>query len=252
MISRLLAVAIAAALTTLAACGGSDTDAAGDKKVVVKVLAAASLTEAFTQLETTYEKAHPNTDIQLSFDSSAILVEQLSQGQKADVLATADEKTMAAAQKANLLDGDSRAFATNMLTIVTPAGNAAKVTGLDTMGKFAICIAAAPCGAAAKELLKLNSISAKPITEEQNVKGVLTKVTLGEVDAGLVYVSDARAAGDKVEIIKTANASEVVNVDPIALLKTASDSKAAKAWIDLVSGQAGQKVLADLGFGPRG
>ncbi len=251
MIRRLLVLAVATALT-LTACGGSDTAPAEGKTTVVKVVAASSLTEAFTKLETAYEKAHPGTDIQLSFDSSAILVEQLTQGMKADVLATADEKTMTRARQAGLLKGQAESFATNTLTIVTPAGNPAKVAGLDSLGTYAACVAAAPCGAATKELLKLNSIDAKPTTEEQNVKGVLTKVTLGEVDAGLVYVSDARAAGDKVEIVKAANASEVVNVDPIASLKTTTDAKAAKAWIDLVLGPAGQKVFADLGFGPRG
>ncbi len=245
-------VAVATALATLTACAESDSAPTEGKKSVVKIVAASSLTEAFTQLETAHEKSHPDVDIQLSFDSSAILVEQLAQGLKADVLATADEMTMARAQQEDLLKGQAESFATNTLTIVTPAGNPAKVEGLDNLGMYAACVPAAPCGAATKELLKLNKVSSKPTTEEQNVKGVLTKVTLGEVDAGLVYVSDARAAKDKVEIVTTTNASEVVNVDPIALLKTTTDAKAAKAWIDLVTGPDGQKVLADLGFGPRG
>ena len=234
---------------TLAGCG---SDAPTDDESL-HVLAAASLTEPFTELEATYEKAHPDVDVKLSFGSSAILVEQISQGLAADVLATADEKSMVKAVSAGVVSGKSEPFATNTLVIVTPAGNPAKITGLNDLAKakFAVCVPAAPCGDATKRLFAVDQFAGKPATEEENVKGVLTKVTSGEVDAGIVYVSDAQAAGDKVDVVQAENASEVVNVDPIAAVKGGKNAGAAKEWIDLVTGSEGQKVLEAHGFDPR-
>jgi molybdate transport system substrate-binding protein len=233
----------------LAGCGSGDAR----DRTTLRVLAAASLTESFTALEKVYEKAHPDVDVTLSFDSSAILVEQLSQGLDADVLATADEKSMDQAVSAGVVTGKPRAFATNTLVIVTPRGNPAGITGIDDLKhvKYAVCVPAAPCGDATKRLFALDRFTGQAATEEENVKGVLTKVTSGEVDAGLVYVSDARSAGDEVEVVPAANASEVVNVDPIAAVKGTRNGAAARDWIALVTGRQGQKVLAQHGFGPR-
>lgn len=242
-----VAALVLAMSLVLAACG----DSGGRTKL--RVLAAASLTESFTDLEKTYEKAHPDVEVTLSFDSSAILVEQLSRGLDADVLATADEKSMDQAVSAHVISGRPRAFATNTLVIVTPPGNPAGITGIDDLAgtKFAVCVPAAPCGDATKRLFALDRFTGRPATEEENVKGVLTKVTSGEVDAGLVYASDAKSAGDEVEVVPAANASEVVNVDPIAAVKGTRNGAAARDWIALVTGQQGQKVLAQHGFGPR-
>lgn len=247
---KVIGVLAVIATLTLAGCG---TDDSAGERSTLRVLAAASLTESFTALEKTYEKAHPDVDVTLSFDSSAILVEQISQGLEADVLATADQKSMDKAVAADVVAGTPVAFATNTLVIVTPAGNPAGITGIDDLAKatFAVCVPASPCGDAAKRLFALDQFTGKPATEEENVKGVLTKVTAGEVDAGLVYVSDAQAAGDKVDVVRAENASEVVNVDPIAAVKGSKNAGAAEDWIDLVIGTQGQKVLASHGFGPR-
>ena len=248
-----LALALVSVTLVVSACGsdGSDTDA-GSETSTLTVLAASSLTEAFTELEKTYEEANPEVDVKLSFDSSAILVEQLSQGLEADLLATADEKSMDKAVSADVVSGDPVAFATNTLVIATPAGNPAGIKGIDDLADadFAVCVPAAPCGDAAKRLFELDQFTGKPATEEENVKGVLTKVTAGEVDAGLVYVSDAKAAGDKVDVVQAENASEVVNVDPIAMVKGSRNTDAAKDWIALVTGPDGQKLLESYGFGP--
>ena len=237
-------------LAALPACTGSSEP----RTSKIRVLAAASLTESFTRFEAVYEDKHTGVDVELSFDSSSILVEQLRQGLAADVLATADGTSMARAQKYDLLKGAPMPFATNSLTLITPPGNPAGVNGVaDLPGKtLAVCVPAAPCGAATIELFKLNDLEIKAATEEQNVKGVLTKVTLGEVDAGLVYASDALAAGDKVQTIPTKNASEVIIADPIALLAGTGNPEAAQDWIDLVLSVEGQKILASFGFGPRG
>jgi molybdate transport system substrate-binding protein len=235
---------------TLSGCGSDTSD---HDESTLKVLAAASLTEPFTALEKTYEKAHPAVDVKLSFDSSAILVEQISQGLAADVLATADEKSMAKAVSAGVISGKPQPFATNTLVIVTPADNPATITGIDDLAKakFAVCVPAAPCGDATKRLFALDQFTGSPATEEESVKGVLTKVTSGEVDAGLVYVSDAQAAGDEVKVVAAENASEVVNVNPIAAVKGGKNPDAAKDWIDVVTSADGQKVLASHGFTPR-
>ena len=246
------AIGVLAAVATLTLAGCGSDDSSGERSTL-RVLAASSLTESFTDLEKNYEKAHPDVDVTLSFDSSAILVEQLSQGLEADVLATADQKSMDKAVAADVVAGTPVPFATNTLVIVTPAGNPAGIKGIDDLAKatFAVCVPAAPCGDATKLLFALDQFTGKPATEEENVKGVLTKVTAGEVDAGLVYVSDAQAAGDKVEVVRAENASEVVNVDPIAAVKGSKNSEAAQDWIDLVIGAEGQKVLESHGFGPR-
>ena len=244
-----LPIALVAALMILTTCG---SDEPADTASTLRVMAAASLTESFTALETTYEKAHPDVDVTLSFDSSAILVEQLSQGLEADVLATADLRSMDEAASAGVIDGEPEAFATNTLVIATPAGNPAGIKGIDDLADtdFAVCVQAAPCGDATQRLFALDRFSGKPATEEESVKGVLTKVTAGEVDAGLVYASDAQAAGDEVDVVRAENASEVVNVDPIAAVKGTKNADAAKDWIALVTGPEGQKILESHGFGP--
>ncbi len=243
-------VAILLAVTLgLTGCGSPT----GDDTAELRVLAAASLTESFTELKGTFEQAHPGVSVSLSFDSSAILVEQLSQGLEADVLATADLPSMDKAVAAGVVTGTPKTFATNTLVIVTPAGNPAGITGLGDLANasFATCVPAAPCGDATQRLFDLDGFTAKPTTEEENVKGVLTKVTTGEIDAGLVYASDAQAAGAEVDVVRAANASEVVNVDPIAVVKGSGDVEAARDWIDLVTGDEGQQVLKAHGFGPR-
>ena len=244
-----LPLALVAALI-LADCGSGEP---ADEASTLRVLAAASLTEPFTALEKTFEESHPDVDVQISFDSSAILVEQLDQGLAADVLATADERSMDEAVAADVITATPQPFATSTLVIATPSGNPATIKGLaDLAGTtFAVCVPAAPCGDATQRLFALNKVTAKPATEEENVKGVLTQVTTGEVDAGLVYASDAKSAGDKVDVVRAESASEVVNVDPIAAVKGGRNTAAAEDWIDLVTGAEGQEVLKSHGFGPR-
>jgi molybdate transport system substrate-binding protein len=236
-------------LLALAACGGDE-----DERTQLRVLAASSLTEAFDTLEQTYEDEHPDVDVVLSYDSSATLAAQVVEGAPADVLATADEPTMATVVDEGLVEGEPRPFATNTLALVTPPDNPAGVGGLADLESedvlVAVCAPAVPCGDAARRLFELAGVSVEPTTEEDNVRGVLTKVVEGEVDAGLVYVSDAQAAGDDVAVVPVPHASEVVNVDPIAVLTDSENKEAAQQWVDLVLSDDGQGVLADLGFGP--
>jgi molybdate transport system substrate-binding protein len=242
------AVTLAPLLLALTACGGDDD------RTQLRVLAASSLTEAFDSLEPTYENEHPDVDVVLSYDSSATLAAQVIEGAPADVLATADLPTMATVVDEGLVEGEPQPFATNTLVLVTPADNPAGVSGLADLESddvlVAVCAPSVPCGDAARRLFQAAGVSVEATTEEDNVKGVLTKVVAGEVDAGLVYVSDAQAAGDDVAAVPVPLASEVVNVDPIAVLAASDQPGAARNWVDLVLSERGQTVLADLGFGP--
>lgn len=251
-VGRVFAVAVAAALPL--ATASCDSDNSGSDKSTLTVLAASSLTEAFTTLEAQYESEHPDINVVFSFDSSATLAEQVIQGAPADVLATADEDTMKTVTDAGYGADTPQIFATNTMVIVTPPDNPAGVTDVSDLAspdvKLALCDETAPCGATAKELLALDHVNATPVSFEPDVKSVLTKVTLGEVDAGIVYASDAKTAGQDVSTVQITNADRVVNRYPIAVLKDAPQPTAAQDWVDLVRSSAGEKVFVTDGFGP--
>lgn len=214
------------------------------------MLAASSLTGAFDRLEADFEAEHPDIDVVLSYDSSAILAQQVIAGAPADVLATADTETMGQVVDAAMIEGEPTVFARNTMVIVTPAGNPADIASLAdlTDATVAVCVPEAPCGAAARELLERSDVGLEPATEEDNVSSVLTKVTGGEVDAGITYVTDARAAGDQVETVEIEHSDDVVNDDPIAIVAGADETDAAREWIDLILSPAGQRALSDVGF----
>ena len=238
-----LALSLAAAACSPA--GGSDR--------TLTVLAASSLTEAFTELGDVFEAEHPGIDVRLSFGPSTTLAQQVLNGAPADVLATADEPSMAPVVQAGLLAGEPVLFATNTLVAVTPADNPAGIENVrdlaDPSVAVALCAPAVPCGLAARRLLALGGVRVEPVTLEPDVKSVLTKVSLGEVDAGLVYVSDATAAGDAVHTVEIPYAARIVNRYPIGVLTDAPDSRAANAWVELVLSAQGRRVLARAGFG---
>jgi len=245
------AVVLTVAALALAGCGDGGT---GNSGSTLTVLAASSLTDAFGELETTYESDHSDVDVELSFDSSSTLAEQVVQGAPADVLATADEDTMQSVVDEGLTDGDPVGFAQNQLSLVTPADHPADIQTIADLDNpdvdFAVCIPDAPCGAATEKLLSIVGVTADPVTEEDNVRDTLGKVTEGEVDAGLVYVSDAQAAGDDVHVVEVPEADQVLNSDVIAVLSDADDSEDAQAWVDLVTSDEGQQVLKSYGFLP--
>jgi molybdate transport system substrate-binding protein len=247
--SRVCACAIAAVLPlATVSCRSGD----GSDKSTLTVLAASSLTEAFTTLEAQYEADHPDVDVVFSFNSSATLAEQVTQGAPADVLATADEDTMKTVTDAGDAADTPQIFTANTMVIVTPPDNPAGVKGVSDLAspdvKLALCDETAPCGSTAKQLLQLNHVDATPVSFEPDVKSVLTKVTLGEVDAGIVYASDAKTAGKDVHAVQITDADQVINRYPIVVLKDAPQPSDAQAWVDLVQSSAGQKVLAADGF----
>ena len=253
-----LLLSLVAALA-LAGCGGSDASGAGsggssDKETgTLNVLAAASLTETFTSLAKDFEADHPGVTVKLAFDSSATLAEQVTQGAPADVLATADEATMQTVVDAGGTEGDPQLFATNHLQMVVPKDNPANIrqfSDLEKPGvKYVVCVDSAPCGKLAAKVLAATGIKAKPASEEVDVKAVLSKVELGEADAGLVYATDAVAGDDLVKPIDIPTSNENLNSYPIAALADAKKPGLAKEWVDLVTGAQGQQALADAGFG---
>ncbi|MFE7629316.1 molybdate ABC transporter substrate-binding protein, partial [Kocuria sp. NPDC057446] len=190
----------------LAALGVGATgcgDGGGAPGTVLDVHAAASLRDAFTELAGQFEAQHPEVEVSLSFAGSSTLVQQLAEGAPGDVLATADERSMAGAVAAGLVAGEPEVFASNVLTVVVPAGNPAGVRSFRDLAEpgvqVVVCAPQVPCGAAAEQVEEASGVRLSPVSEEGAVTDVLGKVTSGQADAGLVYATDARAAGDAVE-----------------------------------------------------
>ncbi|CAN5340045.1 molybdate ABC transporter substrate-binding protein [soil metagenome] len=262
--TRVIVGALLGAALGLAGCSASDGGEPGDTSApapapagseltgTLTVFAAASLTETFEALATKFEEVNPSLDVVLNYGGSSALAEQINQGAPADVFAAANEKTMQTVVEAGGAS-DPTIFATNVLELVVPAGNPAGITGLSDLANpdltIVLCDVAVPCGSAAQQLLDAAGIVAAPDSLEQDVKSVLTKIELGEADAGLVYVTDVQAGGDQVDGIKVPEAADVVNKYPIAVLTAAGNPDAAQAWVDFVLSAAGQAALADAGFG---
>ena len=217
----------------------------------ITVFAAASLTESFTQIGKDFEAANPGTTVTFSFAGSSALATQINQGAPADVFASAAPKNMDEVVDAGNA-ADPKTFVSNTLMIAVPAGNPGGIKGLadfaDAGKKIALCAPEVPCGAAADKVFKAANITPKPDTLEQDVKAVLTKVSLGEVDAALVYKTDVQSAGDKVEGIEFPEAADAVNEYPIAVLKNAPNADGAKAFMDYVLSDKGEAVLTKAGF----
>jgi len=255
MKNRLAVALLALAATSVAGCGGSDSGSKATGKTetgTLNVLAASSLTESFTELKKQFESDHPGVTVKLAFDSSATLAEQVDQGAPADVLATADAATMQTVVDAGNASTPTD-FATNKLAMVVPADNPAHLSSFADLGKpgvaYVACVPTAPCGKLARTQLDAHHVTAKPKSEEVDVKAVLAKVEAGEADAGLVYVTDAVAAGTKVTSIDVPASGDTLNVYPIAVLKNAVKPTLAQEWVDLVLSSQGRQVLTTAGFG---
>ena len=243
----------------VAACGGGSEDAAGAAAPTgtaglsgtVDVFAASSLTGSFEQIAEAFEAEHPGTDVVLNLGASSALAQQILSGAPVDVFAAASPATMATVVDAGDA-GDPQVFVRNRLQIAVPADNPGGVTALADLArpelKIALCAPEVPCGAAAAEALSAAGVAASVDTLEQDVKAALAKVTLGEVDAALVYRTDVLAAGDRVEGIAFPEADDAVNDYPIAVTTGARNPDAAAAFVAFVLSSRGQAVLAGAGF----
>ena len=222
-------------------------------KGTITVFAAASLTDSFKELGAAFTKAHPDATVTFSFDASSALVTQITQGAPADLFASADTANMDKLTAATLNGSTPVVFATNLLSIIVPTGNPKGITGMADLAKaglkVVLCDPSVPCGKYAKQSLDTAKVTVTPASLEQNVKGVVTKVTAGEADAGIVYTTDVKAAGDKAAGVVIPADENVVAKYPIASTKTSKLPDVDKAFIDYVTGSDGQAILAKYGFG---
>jgi molybdate transport system substrate-binding protein len=218
----------------------------------ITVFAAAPLKPTFTLLAGKFQTDNPGATVDFDFATSSELANQLAQGASADIFASADSAQMDTVTKAGLTGSDPVNFASNTLVIVTAPGDPKQIHSFADLAKpglnVAVCQLPAPCGAATQRIEDDTGVHLNPVSEESAVSGVLTKVTNGEADAGLVYITDARKAGDKVSTVKFPESANAVNLYSIAILKHASQPALAQKFVDLVTGATGQKALDQAGF----
>jgi len=218
----------------------------------IVVLAAASLKPAFTQIGQVFKTDNPGYDVDLEFAGSSELATQLTQGKTADVFASADTAQMDTVVKAGLLDGNPTNFASNTLVIVTAPGNPKQIGSFADLAKPGLsvvtCQPPVPCGSATQRIEDKTGVRLKPVSEELSVTDALNKVTTGQADAALVYVSDAMSAGNKVATVNFPEAAGAVNVYPIGVLKKAPLPTLAQKFVTLVMSGSGQQILAQSGF----
>jgi len=239
-----------AALTLLLISGCSSTGQPAANKIII--FAAASLKKTFTDLGEQFKTQNPGSSVEFSFAGSSDLVTQLTQGAPADVFASADTKNMDKAAQAGLLAGNPVNFASNTLTIAVAPGNPKKIGSFKDLTRqglnVVVCAPQVPCGSATQKVEQVTGVTLYPVSEESAVTDVLSKVETGQADAGLVYVTDAKGAGDKVASVAFPEAAGAVNTYPIAVLKESKSQELARKFVDLVTGEAGQKVLNAAGF----
>ena len=247
----LAAVAAAGCSSSSSSTPASSASSSAPATGTITVLAASSLTGAFTQLGQQFEAAHKGDTVKFSFGPSSGLATQVTSGAPADVFASASTKTMQQVVSA----GDASSpqdFAKNFAEVAVPSNNPAKVTSVKDLGKksakVALCQPQVPCGAVAAEVFKNAGITVKPVTLQPDVKSVLTQVETGNVDAGMVYVTDVMAAGSKVKGVAIPASENVSTLYPIATISSSKEKSIAQAFVAYVLSPTGQQVLAAAGF----
>nr|WP_230687104.1 molybdate ABC transporter substrate-binding protein [Catellatospora vulcania] len=237
------------------ACGSGQTPApaaGGGVSGDVTVFAAASLTEAFTKIGKDFEAAHPGTKVTFNFAGSSALATQITQGAPADVFAAASPATMKTVVDAGDATGVPVVFVKNQLVIAVPKGNPKGITTLENLSKpdlkVALCAEQVPCGAAAKKALDSAGVKLTPVTFEQDVKAALSKVKLGEVDAALVYRTDAKAAAADVDGVEFPESAGAINDYPVVALKDAPNKTGAEAFLAYLQSAPAKAVLTAAGF----
>ncbi|MEM9651223.1 MAG: molybdate ABC transporter substrate-binding protein [Actinomycetota bacterium] len=241
------------AFGVLVACGGGS--AGEDQRTTVNVFAAASLTDAFTELAAAFENANPDLQVRLNLAGSSSLRAQILDGAPADVFASANERTMDQVIDGGAIDGSATVFATNRLTIAVPEGNPAGVTGLADFGRtelfIGLCDRAVPCGDLAATELAAAGIEPAVDSYEPDVRALLTKIAEGELDAGLVYTTDIAADaafGSVGEVIPPEGLAATARY-PIATVADGPAGDGAERFVTFVLGDEGRAVLAGFGFG---
>jgi molybdate transport system substrate-binding protein len=255
-VTRRALVALTVAAVAIAAVGGAPhAHATGGKPSgELTVFAASSLTESFTAVAKRFEKRYPDVTVKFDFDSSANLAAQIQQGAPADVFASADEANIRKAVDSGDVNTKPVVFAKNRLEIAVEKGNPKKVSGLADLAKsglvVVLCADAVPCGKYAAQAFANAGVSVSPASKEENAKATLSKVSLGEADASVVYVTDVRAAKGEVSGVKIPDRQNVIATYPIAVTKENRGSAAAKAWVQFIQSKAAQTTLRKFGFLP--
>ncbi len=261
--------AVAVLTVGLTACGaggtGTGDEAArqtgGELSGELTVFAAASLTDVFARIAEDFQERYPEVEVTFNFAGSSELAQQINSGAPADVFAAANTSTMEQVVEGEGLDADWAAehgegglvFVTNTLRIAVPPNNPAGIESLEDLAgddvQAAFCAQEVPCGSATTTVLEASGLDITPVTYEEDVRAVLTKVELDEVDAGLVYATDVIAADGRVESLEFPEADEAVNDYPIGVLADSADPELAAAWVGAVTSAEGAAVLTDAGFG---
>lgn len=245
---RLRAVSAVAVIGFLfTSCGGS-SDASDE----IRVSAASSLSRVFAELELAFEAAHPGVDVVLNLAASSLLREQILAGAPVDAYASASTDTMTPVVVAGLTVGGATTFAHGSLAIAVPFGNPGNVTGLDDFGSeellIGLCDIAVPCGTYARQVMSRAGVEPAIDTNEPNVLSLLTKIEEGELDAGIVYMTDVRSASGEVEGIEIPDAVNVAADYPIAVIVEGPNTEGGRAFVDFVMSGVGQEILAGFGF----
>jgi molybdate transport system substrate-binding protein len=255
---------VGALLRLAAACGGGgdDDDSAAptgsaeaeEPTGSITVFAAASLSDAFGEMASTFEEENPGTTVELNFGASSALREQILAGAPADVFASANTSNMDQLVDADAVEGEPEMFAKNELEIAVPAGNPGDVHGLDAFGHadldIGLCAEEVPCGQFGREALASAGVTPAQDTDEPDVRSLLTKVEAGDLDAGLVYHTDVLAAGDEVEGVQVPDEFNVIAEYPLAALSASGHAELATAFVEFVLSDEGQDILESYGFMP--
>jgi molybdate transport system substrate-binding protein len=248
-------VAWVVVLSVLGASCGDDDDSASAGLAVsgdVTVFAAASLTESFAEVAAAFTTEHPDANVTFNFASSSDLVMQINEGAPADVYASADLSNMQKLTDAGNNAGDPVVFATNSLAIIVGSGNPKAITGVSDLANpdliVVTCAPEVPVGKYTLDVLATARVTVTPKSYEENVKGVVNKVTLGEADAGIVYRTDVAAAGDQTEGVEIPADLNVIAEYPLVVTKEAPHAPAGRAFVDFVLSERGRAILADHGF----
>jgi molybdate transport system substrate-binding protein len=220
----------------------------------ITVFAAASLTESFDAMAKQFQKKYPDVSVRFNYDASSNLATQINQGAPADVFASADADNLEKAIDAGTVTPPPVVFAKNRLEIAVEKGNPKKIKGLGDLQEsglvVVLCADQVPCGKYAAESLAKAGVSISPASKEENAKATLSKVSIGEADASIVYVTDVKASKGTTSGVKIADKVNVIATYPMGVVKDSQNATAAKAWVQLVTSKAGQKTLTRFGFLP--
>jgi molybdate transport system substrate-binding protein len=245
---RAIAAAVGLLLTSCVSSSPTETPQVRD----VNVFAAASLTEAFTQAGDDLARTNTRVRFVFNFGSSSTLATQITNGAPADVFAAADEANMQKIVDATLTDGTPTVFATNRLAIAVALGNPKKIASVADLARSDVVLVLAaptvPAGRYARDALSKAGVTVRPASQEVDVRAVLNKVSLGEADAGIVYVTDVMSAAGRVTGVNIPDQQQVVARYPVAVVKDSRNTALAHRFVDYLVSPAGQSTLAEFGF----